>query len=58
MTTQTLARLIIATVALALLTVCCFLVGATTSAAKADRTAPTTPTGLVVTAITERHSFA
>jgi hypothetical protein len=52
MTTQTLTRLIVATVAVGLLTVLLFS-GPTTSAAKADRTAPTTPTNLVVTAITD-----
>jgi hypothetical protein len=52
MTTQTLARLIIATAAVALLAVLLFS-GTTTSAAKGDRSAPTTPTNLVVTAITE-----
>ena len=53
MTTQTLFRLIIATVAVAMLSVLLFS-GPTALAGKADRTAPTTPTGLVVTAITER----
>src|ERR1051325_10813262 len=53
MTTQTLSRLIIATAVVASLTVLLFS-GPTTSAAKADKTAPTTPTNLVVTAITER----
>jgi chitodextrinase len=52
MTTQTLSRLIIVTVAVGLLTVLLFS-GPTTSAAKADKTAPTTPTNLVVTAITD-----
>lgn len=53
MTTQTISRLIIATVAVALLGVLLFS-GPTTSAAKGgDRSAPTTPTGLEVTAITE-----
>jgi len=52
MTTQTLTRLIIATVAVGLLTVLLFS-GPTTSAAKADKTAPTTPANLVVTAITD-----
>ena len=52
MTTQTLARLIIATAALALLTSLLFS-GRTAAAGKADKLAPTTPTGLVVTAITE-----
>jgi len=54
MTTQTLARLIIVTTAAALLTVLLFS-GRPTSAAgpaKADKVAPTTPTNLVVTAIT------
>ena len=52
MTTQTLARLIIATAALALLTLLLFS-GRVASAAKADKLAPTTPTSLVVTAVTE-----
>jgi len=52
MTTQTLSRVIIATVVVALLTVLLFT-GPTTYAAKADKIAPTTPTNLVVTAITE-----
>jgi len=52
MTTQTLARLIIATAALALLALLLFS-GRIASAAKADKLAPTTPTNLVVTAITE-----
>jgi hypothetical protein len=51
MTTQALSRLIISTATVALLTVLLFN-GQTTSAAKADKTAPTTPTNLVVTAIT------
>ena len=51
MTTQTLARLIFATAAVALLTAMLFS-GRTASAAKADKSAPTTPTNLVVTAIT------
>src|SRR5678816_1154856 len=51
MTTQTLARLIFAIAAVALLTAMLFS-GRTASAAKADKTAPTTPTNLVVTAIT------
>jgi hypothetical protein len=52
MTTQTLARSIIASVAVALLALLLFS-GWTASAAKADKTAPTTPTNLVVTAVTE-----
>ena len=52
MTTQTLARLIIASVALSLLALLLFS-GRIASAAKADRSAPTTPTNLVVTGITE-----
>src|ERR1041384_2316727 len=52
MTTQTLSRLIITTAVVASLTVLLFS-GPTTSAAKADKSAPTTPTNLVVTAITE-----
>jgi hypothetical protein len=52
MTTQTLTRLIVATVVVGLVTVLLFS-GPTTSAAKADKTAPTTPTNLVVTAITD-----
>ena len=51
MTTQTLARVIFATAALALLTAMLFS-GRTASAAKPDKVAPTTPTNLVVTAIT------
>ncbi len=51
MTTQTVARVIFATAALALLTTLLFS-GSTASAAKADKSAPTTPTSLVVTAIT------
>lgn len=51
MTTQTLARLVFATAAAALLTAVLFS-GRTASAAKADKSAPTTPTGLLVTAIT------
>ena len=51
MTTQTLARLIIATAALTFLVL--LFSGRTASAAKADKSPPTTPTGLVVTAITE-----
>ena len=52
MTTQTLARLIIVAAAVGLLTVLLFD-GPITSAAKADKTPPTTPTNLIVTAITE-----
>ncbi|HKG60764.1 MAG TPA: fibronectin type III domain-containing protein [Pyrinomonadaceae bacterium] len=52
MTTQTLARLIVATAALVLLTALLFN-GRTAFAAKADKLAPTTPTNLVVTAITQ-----
>ena len=54
MTTQTLARLIIATAALALLVLLLFS-GRIASAGKekGDRSAPTTPTNLVVTAVTE-----
>jgi len=52
MTTQTLSRLIITTALVASLSVFLFT-GPTTSAAKADKTPPTTPTGLIVTAITE-----
>lgn len=52
MTTQTLSRLIITAAVVAALAVILFT-GPTTSAAKADKTPPTTPTGLVVTAITE-----
>src|SRR5690349_9852334 len=54
MTTQTIARLIVATAALALFTASLFS-GPTTSAAgaKGDRSAPTTPTNLAVTAITD-----
>jgi hypothetical protein len=52
MTTQTLARSIIASVAVALLALLLFS-GRTASAAKADKTAPTTPINLVVTAVTE-----
>ena len=52
MTNQTLARLIIATAVVASLMVLLFS-GPTASAAKADKTAPTTPTNLVVTAITD-----
>lgn len=54
MTTQTLSRLIIAIAAVGLLTVLLFN-GPRISAAggKGDRSAPTTPTNLVVTAVTE-----
>lgn len=53
MTTQTVARLIIATAALASL-VLLFFTGPIASAGKpADRTAPSTPTNLVVTGITD-----
>jgi hypothetical protein len=52
MNNQTLSRLIVVTVAVGLLTVLLFS-GPITSAAKADKTAPTTPTNLVVTAITD-----
>jgi len=57
MTTQTLARLIIATTALTLLALLLFsgtiAKADKPSSSKTDRTAPTTPTNLVVTAITE-----
>ena len=52
MTTQTLARLIIATAALALLALL-LSSGRTVSAGKPDKLAPTTPTNLVVTGVTE-----
>ena len=52
MTTQTLARLIVAIAAVALLGLLLFS-GRTASAGKADKLAPTTPTNLVVTAVTE-----
>jgi Fibronectin type III domain len=52
MPNQTLARLIIASVALSLLALLLFS-GRIASAGKADKSAPTTPTNLVVTAITE-----
>ena len=52
MTTQTLARLFVAIAALALLALLLFS-GRIASAAKADKLPPTTPTNLVVTAITE-----
>ena len=51
MTSRTLGRLIVATTVMALLTAVFF--SGPSSAAKADRTAPTTPTNLMVTAITE-----
>jgi chitodextrinase len=51
MTTQTLARLIIASVALSLLALLLFS-GRIAQAGKADKSAPTTPTNLVVTGIT------
>src|ERR1043165_966591 len=53
MTTQSFSRLIIAVASAALLTMVLFS-GPTTFAAKADKIAPTTPTNLIVTAITER----
>ena len=54
MTTQTLVRLIIAAVTLALLALLLFSGRIASAAPKtADKTAPTTPTNLVVTAITE-----
>ena len=54
MTTQTLVRLIIATAAVALFTVSLFSRPTTSAAAaKGDKSAPTTPTNLAVTAITE-----
>src|SRR5829696_2008163 len=52
MTTQTLARLIVAIAAVALLGLLLFS-GRTAYAGKADKSAPTTPTNLVVTAVTE-----
>src|ERR1043165_4837089 len=52
MTTQILSRLIITIAVVASFMVLLFT-GPTTSAAKADKTAPTTPTNLVVTAITD-----
>ena len=52
MTTQTVARLIFATAAVALLTALLFSGRIASAAAKADKSAPTTPTNLVVTAIT------
>jgi hypothetical protein len=59
MATQTLSRLIVATLTLALLVLLLFserispVAKADKPAPKADKTAPTTPTNLVVTAITE-----
>lgn len=53
MTTQTLARLIITTVAIGLLTVLLFSGPTTSAAGKADKIAPTTPGNLAVIAITE-----
>lgn len=53
MITQTLARSIVATVALASLAFLLFSGRTASAGAKADKTAPTTPTNLVVTAITE-----
>ena len=53
MTTQTLSRLISVTALVALITVLLFN-GPTASAGKADKTAPTTPANLQVTAITDR----
>lgn len=54
MTTQTLARLIIATVAVFLLGLLLFSgTPASAGGGKADRTAPTTPTNLVVTGVTD-----
>jgi len=52
MTTRQISRLIIGIAALALSTVLLFS-GSTASAGKGDRSAPTTPANLVVTAITE-----
>ena len=52
MTTQTLARLIISSVTVSLLALL-LLSGTTASAGKADKLAPTTPTNLVVTGLTE-----
>ena len=57
MTSQTLSRLIITTAVVASLTVLLFS-GPTTSAAKADKTAPTTPTNLVVHRNYGKHSYA
>jgi chitodextrinase len=53
MITQTLARLIFATTSLALLGVVLFDTSSTSAAGKADKTAPTTPTSLIVTAVTD-----
>jgi len=53
MTTQTLARSIIATAAVALLALLLFSGRIASAAAKPDKTAPTTPTNLVVTGVTE-----
>ena len=52
MSTQTFSRLIVAIAAVAILITLLFS-GPTTSAAKADRSAPTTPTNLMVTGITD-----
>lgn len=52
MTTQTLARLMFAIAAMTLLTALLFGGRTAAAAAKADKSAPTTPTNLVVTAIT------
>jgi hypothetical protein len=52
MTTQTLSRLIIAIITMAVATVLLFS-GPAIAAGKADKIAPTTPTNLVVTAITD-----
>jgi len=52
MTTQQISRLVIGIAALALTSVLLFT-GSKTLAAKGDRSAPTTPTNLVVTAITD-----
>ena len=55
MTTQTLARLIIATAAVASLALLLFSgrIASAAGPAKADKTAPTTPTNLVVTGVTD-----
>jgi hypothetical protein len=53
MTSRSFVRLIVATAILALVAVVLFN-GSITHAGKADRTAPTTPTGLALTAITAR----
>jgi len=53
MTTQTLARSIVATAAVALLALLLFNGRIASAAAKPDKTAPTTPTNLVVTGVTE-----